>query len=415
LSTIPDVVVRGDQRIVVSIPSRDDPRRILELVGETYQLTLRLVVDGRETFEYRGRRLALAVPAFSGDMLDEGAIRVETAAQGSLDVREMAPKVAFGFRPPHDAEFADFTGRHVGRELAILLDDEVQWVGTIESAIHGNGVLSGGYTFEEAADVAMMLKSGTLPLSLEVESLGAVGPSLGQEIRELGLKALLLAVALLAALIALAYLHRSAFLLAGLVSLFCLLLLIAGLAAALRLTLDMVGIAGIVLSVGMGMDAFILVFEALEAEPFPARSTAARRVYSFAGEGRTLFHANATTLLVIALLLFTERLKSFALFIFVGLFASVVTIFITRRLLERTYGRLPDLGPDLLGALRRWQPRAFRLRGLYYAALAALLAFAVLKGPTLELGADFKAGTQVTVAGEREEDLQAAIAAVESG
>lgn len=161
LSTIPDVVVRGDDRIVVSIPSREDPRRILELVGETYQLTLRLVVDDGEVFQYQGRRLALAAPAFSGDMLDEGSIRVETAAQGPLDVRELAPKVGFSFRPPHDAEFADFTGRHVGHELAILLDDQVEWVGVIESRIQGSGVLSGGYSFDEAADVALMLNSSS--------------------------------------------------------------------------------------------------------------------------------------------------------------------------------------------------------------------------------------------------------------
>lgn len=433
LSTIPDVVVRGDQRIVVSIPGRGDQREVLELMGETYRLTFRRVlaryaeeVEGKELVRYHGAYLALAEPAFSGDMLDERSIRVATPSAETLDFEAMAPKVAFRFQPPHDAAFADFTAANVGRELAILIDDEVQWAGTVEGRIEGTGVLAGGYDLDEATDVAQMLKSGTLPVTLEVESLTAVGPTLGEEIRDLGVRALGLALLFLVALIAAAYLHRGSLLLAGLISLAVLLFLIVGLAAAFGLTLDMVGIAGVVLSVGMGMDAFILVFESLEdrpaaAAPRPPKARpggVARRAYSFAGEGATLFHANATTLVVILLLCTTERLKSFAIFIFVGVLASVLTIFVTRAVLARTWGVLPGGGPDLLWWLRRLRLRLFRFRKAYFALLlvaltvpGTLLLTDSPGGASLAFGADFRRGTQLIVRGS-DDAVDAALAAV---
>ncbi len=431
LRAVPDVVVRGGETIVASIPGGGDQQRVLELVGKTYQLSLRLVtqahdseVAGSELHPYRGRHLELAPAEFSGDMLDERRIRVETGASGELDPMGDAPRVAFAFAPPHDGAFARFTGDHVGEELAILLDGEVEWAGTIESAIDGPGVLRGHYTLEEATEVARMLRSGSLPVSLEVESLAAVGPRLGQEVRDLGLSALALSLALLAAVLAAAYLHRAWLLIAGLLSLGFLLFYVAGLAAILRLTLDMAGIAGLVLSVGMGMDAFILIFEALdrrirEATPRQIRDDAdrmAKRLYSFAREGRVLLHANATTAVVVAWLLASERLASFALFMFVGILASVLTIFTTREVLQRTRGLAGGLGPDLLGWIRRPRPGVFRLRRAYFALLAAGLGLTALLilagvpgGPALELGADFRPGTQAMVESPEEEGVRAVV------
>ena len=424
LDTVPDVVVRGDQRIVVSLPSSVTPgedrvnQRILELVGRTYQLTFRLVLDGEpaageETYDYLGRRLHLAAAEFSGDMLDPRFIRVET---GGLDPHELPQAtVTFRFQPPYDQTFARLTGDNVGRELAILIDGEVEWAGRIESAIDGEGVLRGGYRIDEATEIARMLRSGTLPVSLEVESLTAVGPGLGQEIQDLGVEALGLSLALLLALLAAAYLHRGSLLIAGVASLFCLLFLIAGIVAAFSLTLDLVGIAGLVLSLGMGMDAFLLIFEALKAQPDTLeaprrRGWTIRRLYSFAREGGTLFHANATTLVVISLLLATERLKSFAVFIFVGILASVLTIFVTRRVLRWTHGRVGGVGPDLLAWLRGRKPGVFRWRRAYFALSAAILVAGLLAPSAgLELGSDFTEGTQVIVSASRETQVAAAV------
>ncbi len=413
LSTVPDVVVRGDETIVVSIPGVENHREVLELMGETYRLTLRLVsashdagVTGQELFRYGDRYLELEPAELSGDMLDERYIRVETGPTGELDPGADRPRVSFRFRPPHDEAFAAFTGEHVGRELAILLDDEVEWSGRIESAIQGSGVLRGSYTLEEATDVARLLRSGSLPVSLEVESVSGIGPSLGQEVRELGFTALALSMAMLVAV----------------------LLAISGTVAIFGLTLDMAGIAGLVLSVGMGMDAFLLIFEALERKlgAFTPEQLSqhhdriVRGLYSFAQEGRVLFHANATTAVVLMLLLTGERLRSFALFLFAGIFASVLTIFATREILKRTHGLLPDSGVDLLGWLRHRSPGVFRFRRLYFALVAIGLVVTgalVLAGgpaePVFELGADFEEGTQAIVESPSEERLAAALARLE--
>ncbi|ANM31734.1 hypothetical protein ABI59_22515 [Acidobacteria bacterium Mor1] len=434
LKLIPDVNVRDDETIVVTLPAGEDHKQTLDLVGRTHRLTLSLVVaehddvpsagDGRTVYPYEDRYLELAPPQFSGDMLDPRAIRVDNGSSDPLALTGVKPQVAFRFAVPHDLAFARFTRENAGRQLAILLDDHVEWAGEIRGAIRGDGVLAGDYTMEQAIDITQMLRSGTLPVSLDVESLSTVGPTLGQSIQDMGLHALSLALAGLVLVLAFSYLHRSWFLLASLCSLGCLLFLLTGLAASLGLTLDVVGIAGIILSVGMGMDACILVLESLDEKlrrPGAKPGTSgpgrlARAAYSFSGEGRTLFHANATTLLVVGLLLATDRLKSFALFMLVGIVASILTILVTREVLPRVHGWLPDLRWEPLGWLRRSNVRLFRARKLYFAALICGLVLVggwmLLGGPggpSLELGPDFRAGTQLVVLPEGPDNLAASL------
>ncbi len=422
LNTIPEVMVRSDQRIVVSIPGSQDYRRVLDVVGKTYHLTLRLVLGRYQQqqpglYPYNGHYLELAQPRLDGDMLDQRSIRVEAMAS-NLD--DPGPKIAFRFKPPHDQAFAEFTGTNVGRQLAILLDDRVEWAGMIESRISGDGFLSGNYTMPEAREIATMLSSGSLPVGLEIESVSAVGPGLGQEIRQLGWQALALSFGGLVLLLVLAYLHRTRLLLVGLLSLVALLVSLAGLAATFNLTLDLAGVAGLILSVGIGMDAFILVFERLEArQATPGQcSQFIRSLYSASGEGPTLLHANATTLVVIMLLLGSERLSSFAYFILAGIAASVLTIFFTRSLLLKAPKRLDAHGPDLLKPLRTNHFGLFRLRKLYLAALAiAIVVTGTLMitgsgtpgAPALELGADFKPGTQLVLTAADESQVEAAL------
>ena len=411
-NTVPDVVVRGDERIVVSLANIENDQEILELIGKTYHLTFRLVEesfdDDREDLElypYQGRFLNLEDPRFSGDMLDERTIQVSSPGTTA----SLYAQVEFEFRSPYDEAFGEFTEAHLDRELAILLDDRVEWSGTIESAIRGRGTLQGTYTMEQAGEVAMLLRSGSLPIGLEVESLTSIGPSLGQELREEGWRALVLALGALVLTLAVCYQHRAWMLLTGLVSLASLFVAIFGMVALLKLPLDLVGIAGLILSIGMGMDAFILIFEALEerlglekSETPHAPATIAKSIYSFSREGRVLLHANATTLLVISLLFATERLKSFASFIVVGILASLLTILVTRQLLLRLTAWTPAR-TDLLGRLRRYDGRIFRWHKLY--AVPILVALGILgvslfRAGGLDFGQDFQPGIQLMLAAE---------------
>lgn len=427
LDSVPDVVVRGDGRIVVNIPGDQDQRRLLDLVGKTYHLSMALVAHDDATaaglthVSFEGRELALEPTASTGDMLDERRLQVVTPAPDPRSLAPASAMVQFELRPPHDRAFADFTREHIGREMAILIDGTAEWVGVIESAIRGPGTLAGDYTVGEAVEVADMLRAGTLPIALDVESLTSIGPSLGLEVRALGGQSLLLSLGLLVGLLVIAYAHRRTLLATGLASLGCLFLYLLGLIALFDLRLDLAGIAALVLSVGMGLDAMFIAFEAIEerwsAGCREGDRSWAREIYGLAREGGTLFHANATTLLIIMLLLGSERLKSFAVFMAVGAVASVLTILTTRRWLGGRTRTARSTGWELLGPLRRARPRLFRFRVAYMAAVLLLLAAATVgmldgTGPQLEVGADFRPGAQLELESVTPAAVQAALDAL---
>ncbi|MEM8932490.1 MAG: hypothetical protein AAGE94_15010 [Acidobacteriota bacterium] len=420
--TLPDVVLRSDGSVVVSLPGEHDQREVLETLGQTYRLTFRQVLatysapptePRGDLRPYQGQWLDLDAVALDGEMLEPHSIRVDSASQHTLEGLGRGAAITFEFRAPHDETFARLTRESIGEWIAILLDDEVEWAGRVDNEIRGPGSLHGGYTADEAAEIAGLLRAGHLPFSLDVESLSGVGPSLGKEMQDRGRSALVWSVGLLALLLTAAYGHRPALWLTAWVSLACLLTTILGLIAAFDLTVDLVAIAGLVLSVGMGMDAFILVFEAFEgrADELSARSPLGRlrAVYGFGGEGRTLVHANATTLLVVLLLFLPDRLASFALFLLLGIGASLVTLVFTRWLLE-TCARKRWLEPrDEAGSrhplvrLRTARPGLFRWRGAYVAVLCFALVGSACwlqherPGAWFELGADFRPGMQLQI------------------
>lgn len=412
-TAVPDVVVRSDERIVVSLPGTEDRAEALDRIGRTYRLTFRLL-EGElpegspAAFRYGGRLLELGPARFTGEMLEGRSISASSAEDGFL----ASPIVTFRFAAPHDREFAAFTEEHLGRELAILIDEDVFWVGRIESRIDGPGSLRGSASLEDARELATMLRSGSLPVPLEVESLTVVGSALGHDVATEGFRALRLSLLALVLLLCVAYVGRGDLLVAGLLSTLSLVILLSGLTTAFRLTLDLAGIAGLVLSVGMGMDAFLIVLERLAERAREKRSgrlgPVLAALFSFRGEGRTLFHANATTVLVVALLSRSERLASFALFLIVGLLASVLNIFVTRRLLGWSGRRIPNLGPDLFAGARSARPGVLRARWIYALLLALVVGVVAFRGVVVGgtvgpgLGPEFRPGTQMIVAGPAE-------------
>lgn len=424
--TLPEVVLRDDGRLVASLPGAHDRRDVLESIGQTHRLTFRRALAVHDTRPddaegwlrfHEGRWLDLGEELLSGDALDPGSIRVEmgAGAPGRAGDPGYGATVTFAFEPPFDERFAEITLESVGQTLVILLDDRVEWAGEVQEQIRGRGSLRGGYDAAEAAEVAGLLRAGTLPVPLHIEGLDLVGPSLGQAMLEQGRAALIWSAGLLALLVGLAYSHRPALLLVGWGSLGLLLLFILGLIRAFGLTLDLAAIAGLMLSVGMGMDAFILIFEALDgglagSAPSTMKSPLGRLrdLYGFRGEGRTLLHANATTLVVISLLLAVERLRSFAVFVVVGLLASLATLWATRRMLEwfARRGWLEGVGDGdrqgILSRLRHARPVLVRFRRLYFAAVAMLVGSVALLahlngGDILSLGPDFQPGMQLQV------------------
>src|ERR1022692_48039 len=435
LKTVPDIFVRGDDHLVVTIPAVDNYQQVLALVGETYHLDMRLVLEesgmplpGEDVFSYRGLYFKLDKPRFSGEMLDERRIKADAGNPSAEDPDMRSAYITFGFLPPYNAQFSAFTRQHMGKRLAILLDNNIEHVGVMQSEITDTAVLTGHFTPDEARDAALLLKSGTLPISLKMVALSTVGPSLGEEVRARGEKALLLSLLLLVLLLFTAYFHRTWFLVAGSLSLFCLLGLLLLLAATFQFTLDTAGIAGLVLSVAMGLDAFIIVFESLEPRlnTFTSEELSrfgevvAAKTYSFRQQGAVLLHPNIVIILIVLLLLQSDRLQSFAQFMCLGICASVITIFATRQLLFHLSAMARQRRPDPIRWIRSFRPGLFRLRRQYLTAfallcLAYLLVFA-RSSPNLgiHLGSDFQPGAQILCAATNEQLVQAGLKAAQA-
>ena len=425
LKITPDVVIRGDKTILVSIPSVENPNKILTTVGQTFNLSFRLVRKAlREPpkherfFVYGNQFLLLGPPVFSGDMLELDKIKVSFNSMNEAQVN-------IAFKPEFAKKWDDFTQRNVGKRLAILVDKNVQMAPIIEAAMTGGeSVISGGYTDEEAHNTAMLLRSGAIPISLHMESIRMVGPSLGQKVKESGTIALLLSLIAILIILLISYLQRVWLLFAGLLSICCLLFSIFGLVSLLEFTLDISAIAGAILTMGMGIDAFIIIFESLEIKlrKFQPREIAAyyetviKHIYSFSGDGRILLHSNLTTLLAILPILYVERLKHLAMFIIAGIVASLFTVVFTRETLQATHILSPKKTISMIGWIRNKETGIFNLRKIFLSisGIACLVSVGIifmslLGKPLIKFGPEFHPGTQITVRLDKQRSIESVI------
>jgi SecD/SecF fusion protein len=424
LRIAPDVVIRGDNSILVSVPSIDNPKKVLDIVGQTFNLTFRLVLkeyddppSSVETYRYRGSYLRLGKTEFSADMLDLSKVKV------IFDNGK--PVVGFSFKESYAKKFGTFTSNHVGERLAILVDNHVEMAPVISEAItDGSGVISGDYSVESAHDVAMLLRSGAIPVSLRMESIRAIGPSLGQQVKESGIIAMLLTVICLLIVITIAYQQRVWLLFSALASIFCLLLSILGLVSLIGFTLDIAAVAGAILTIGMGIDALVIIFESLEIrlrnfsppEISSFYGRIIRRIYSFSGDGRVLLHSNLTTIIAVIPILYVERLRFLALFIVVGVTASIITIFFTREVLQTTHVLSPKTGISLLGWMRGRKMGIFSFRnvllpltGIACLATLVVISLTILGRDFLRFGDEFHPGTQLIVRAKKNVAIDSAI------
>ncbi|HEU4724284.1 MAG TPA: protein translocase subunit SecD, partial [Candidatus Eisenbacteria bacterium] len=250
------------------------------------------------------------------------------SAQMRLDLdqaRPGAPGVSFTLTSRGGATFADITGANVGRRLAIVLDNRVQSAPNIHERIpRGQGSITGSFTEEEAQNLAIVLRSGALPAPVTVVEERTVGPSLGQDSIQKGLMAGAIGAGAVI-LFMLVYYQLS-----GAVAVMALLLNILGLLACMagfKATLTLPGIAGIVLTIGMAVDANVLVFERIREELRNKKTVLAAIEQGYARAYRTIVDANVTTLLsALALMWFgTGPIRGFAITLSIGLIINMIT------------------------------------------------------------------------------------------
>ena len=259
---------QASQRILIQMPGVADASEIKALLGKTAQLSLHLVEANRAdtptiTLD-SAEKSSNGLPAYSVTIEAEPIVTGEHLIDSQPSFQDNNPVVSFRFNPEGARLFGRTTRSHVGQQLAIVLDGEVISAPRIQAPIlDGNGIIEGNFTAQSAADLALLLRSGALPAPIDILEERSVGPGLGQDSIDAGSQAIALAFVIV--IIVMVFAYR----LQGVAAVLALILnaaLIVAALSALQATLTLPGLAGIVLTVGMAVDANILVFERAREE-----------------------------------------------------------------------------------------------------------------------------------------------------
>ena len=347
--TEPEIIPQGDDRILIQLPGIKDPKRAIDLIGRTALLEFKLVD------EEHGLEEALRGNVPAGSVLMKGSrekaegtgTRRDTMyllkertlltgqslenAQVKISDRFGEPYVAIKFNPQGAKDFDRITGENVNKRLAIILDGAVYSAPVIKERISGGDAqITGAFTMEEARDLAIVLRAGSLPAPVRVLEQRSVGPSLGQDSIDKGILSTIIGALLVFVFIVIYYRWS------GVVACIALLLnlvLLLGAMALFDATLTLPGIAGIVLTVGMAVDANVLIFERTREELRAGKTPRAAIEAGYTKAFVTIFDSNVTTLLA-AVFLFqfgSGPVKGFAVTLTIGLVVSMFTaIFVTR-------------------------------------------------------------------------------------
>jgi preprotein translocase subunit SecD len=339
--TEPTVIAQGNDEIVVQLPGIQDPQRAKDLIGRTAVLEFKFVAQGPSAGSFEspgagiqalpgsseggrpGKYLVERRPIMTGDVLTDARVQPGGAMEG--------PTVNFVLDAQGARLFGDATSSHVGRQLAIVLDGYVQSAPVIREAItQGHGQISGRFTFEEAQDLANVLRNGALPAPLTLQEERTVGPSLGKDSIRKG--TLSFVVGSLGVIIFMLIYYKGGGAIAD-GALFVNVLLILAAFAAFGFTLTMPGIAGIVLTVGMAVDANVLILERIREELRLGKTVKGAVEAGYERAWYAIRDSNLTTF-ASGLILFqfgTGPVRGFAVTLCVGILTSVLTgVFGTR-------------------------------------------------------------------------------------
>ena len=325
----PTILQRGEKRILVELPGLKDPERIKSLLGKTAQLNFRLVSDNDEfgvdkLISENGENLNVSKRIImSGDNLID--------AQPNLNSQSNQPAVSFTLDRLGAQKFGRTTSDNVGKRLAIVLDGKIISAPSINEPITtGSGIISGNFSFQEATDLSLLLRSGALPTPLEVVEERTVGPDLGEDSIKSGIVSLITGFILV--ILFMFYKYRLFGLIANL-TLIANLLMLIGVLTILEATLTLPGIAGIILTVGMAVDANVLIFERIKEELKTEKSVIHAFHIGYSKAKITVLDANITTLIA-AVILFafgSGPVKGFAITLGIGILTTLFSAYFLAR------------------------------------------------------------------------------------
>ena len=339
---------QGAQRILIQLPGIDDPERIKSLLGKTAKLTFQLVDTNSNAFDVKssgrvppGKKLLESYSDNGQYFVVQRRVMVSgemlTDARSSFD-QNGRPSVSFSLTPEGGKRFGRVTARNIGKPFAIILDGKVVSAPVIQAQIFSSGQITGQFTVSETKDLSLLLRAGALPAPLTVMEERSVGPGLGKDSVEAGKFASIIGMILVIIFMFFTY---GIFGLFANLALFINVTLIISLLSILQATLTLPGIAGIVLTMGIAVDANVLIFERIREELRGGRSVLSSVESGYKRAIGTIIDASLTTLIAAACLygLGSGPIKGFAVTLSIGIITSMFTAIMVTRMLVVFYLR----------------------------------------------------------------------------
>ena len=341
----PYIQREGEKSIVVELPGAKDPEEAKQILGKTAQLQFKLVVEDKklkeQAFEgnipadcemlemkHDGSQLLLKKEALlTGDSLNNAR------AESGLGALGNEVHVSIDFNKEGASTFGKITGDNIGKKIAIVLDDKVYSAPVVKDRIpNGKAVISGNFGIKEANDLAIVLRSGSLPAPLIQIHENIVGPTLGQDSIKSGMLAGLIGI--LAIMLLMAVYYKKSGLIAD-VGLLCNLLYLVGAMAMLGATFTMPGLAGVILTMGMSVDSNVLIFERVREELRAGKTVMTAVDQGYKKAFWTIFDSHVTTLITAAILFVfgTGPVKGFAVTLSLGVIISLFTALIVTKVI----------------------------------------------------------------------------------
>ena len=334
----PNILKRGNDRILVELPGLDDPGRIKSLLGKTANLTFQFITQnseesfGTEKLQFEDGSEEVIVSKriiLNGDNLIDAKTAVNPQTNETV--------VSFNLNRVGAKKFGKATTTGVGKRLAIILDGKIiSAPGVREPIIGGSGQISGNFTFQSATDLALLLRSGALPAPLNIIEERTVGPDLGQDSIDAGILSLIIGFILV--VLFMIYKYK----IFGLIANFALIInlfLLIGILTLFEATLTLPGIAGIILTVGMAVDANVLIFERIKEEIKNEKNSIIAFDSGYTKSRTTILDANITTLIAAFILFFmgSGPVKGFSVTLAVGILTTLFSVYFIARLFTAFY------------------------------------------------------------------------------
>ena len=339
----PSINRQGENRIMIQAPGESDPGKLRDIIGKTAKLTFQMVDETVTPEDVQAGRIPPGSEVLPGDQYSPYYVVKKRAivsgeeltnAQQQFDPQTGNPVVQLTFNASGGRKFGDMTGRNIGKRFAIVLDDKVLSAPTIQGAITGgSGIITGNFTVQSANELSLLLRSGALPAPLNVEDQRTVTAELGADAVKAGSISLAIGAVSMFVFVILAYGLFGGF---AAIALVVNVLLIVGIMSMTQATLTFPGIAGLILTLAVAVDANVLIYERMRDEANAGRTPMAAADHGYKLALTSILDANITSL-ISGLIMFSfgsGPVKGFAWTLVIGVFTSLFTaIFITQVLI----------------------------------------------------------------------------------